>query len=140
MGSIVMLDFVRWIVQGRVLLVQFSGILSLEDVNQMNIRAAVLMEEALPPHVDVIANGTFVTQFDRNLVNIRNLRGSLGKHPLVNWHIIVDPDPNPAMQFLGSMVFKLLGARYRVMDTIESALAFLQATEPQPLIRTDLGE
>jgi hypothetical protein len=135
-----MLDFVRWIVQGRVLLVQFSGVLTLEDVQAMNQQAIVLMEEALPPHVDVIANGTFVTQFDRNLVNVRNLRGSLGKHPMVNWHIIVDPDPNPAMQFLGSIVFKLLGARYRVMKTIEDALSFLQATEAQPLTRTDLGD
>jgi hypothetical protein len=135
-----MLDFVRWIVQGRVMLVQFSGVLTLEDVQAMNTQAAVLMEEALPPHVDVIANGTYVTQFDRHLINVRNLRGSLGKHPLVNWHIIVDPDPNPAMQFLGSIVFKLLGARYRVMKTIEEALSFLQAGEVSPLMRTDMGD
>lgn len=135
-----MLDFVRWIVQGRVLLVQFSGILTLEDVHQMNMQALVLMDEALPPHVDVIANGTFVTQFDRDLVNVRNLRGSLGKHPMLNWHIIVDPDPNPAMKFLGSIVFKLLGARYRVMATVEEALEFLQASEAFPMKRTDQGE
>lgn len=135
-----MLDFVRWLVQGRVMLVQFSGVLTLEDVQQMNEKAALLMEEAIPPHVDVIANGTYVTQFDRNLVNVRNLRSSLGKHPMVNWHIIVDPDPNPAMQFLGSIVFKLLGARYRVMKTVDDALNFLQAGELSPMTRTDLGE
>jgi hypothetical protein len=135
-----MLDFVRWIVQGRVMLVQFSGVLTLEDVHQMNAKALVLMGEALPPHIDVIANGTLVTQFDRDLVNVRNLSGSLGKHPLLNWHIIVDPDPNPAMKFLGSIVFKLLGARYRVMDTIEDALSFLQAGETFPMTRTDLGD
>ena len=73
-------------------------------------------------------------------MNIRNLRGSLGKHPLVNWHIIVDPDPNPTMCFIGSIVFNLLGARYRVMNTVEEALAFLQAGEAQTLTRTDLGD
>jgi len=135
-----MLDFVRWVVQGRVMLVQFSGVLTLENVKQMNAQAAILMEQALPPHVDVIADGTSVTKFDPDLVNIRNLRGSLGKHPLVNWHIIVDPDPNPAMRFIGSIVFNLLGARYRVMSTVEEALAFLQAGNEQSLTRTDLGE
>lgn len=135
-----MLDSVRWIVQGRIMLVQFSGVLTLEDVNQMNAQALILMADAVPPHVDVIANGTFVTQFDRNLVNIRNLRASLGKHPLVNWHIIVDPDPNPAMRFIGSIVFNLLGARYRVMNTVDEAFAFLQAGDAFPMTRTDLGE
>jgi hypothetical protein len=135
-----MLDFVRWMVQGRVLLVQFSGVLTLEDVHQMNMQALVLMEEALPPHVDVIANGTLVTQFDKDLVNVRNLSGSLGKHPMLNWHIIVDPDPNPAMKFLGSIVFKLLGARYRVMSSIDDALEFLGAREAFPMNRTDMGD
>lgn len=135
-----MLDFVRWLVQGRVILVQFSGVLSLQDVHEMNAKAAVLMQQALPPHVHVIADGTRVTEFDKDLISIRTMHGALAKHPLVNWHIIVDPKPNPAMKFIGSTVFNLLGARMRVMTSIDEAMAFLQAGESEPLIRLKLDE
>jgi len=135
-----MLDFVRWAVPGRVMLVQFSGTLDVQDVAQMNERAAVLMEEALPPHVNVIVDSTLVTKFASALMNIKNLRSMLGKHPMVNWHIIVSPDPNPAMRFIGSMVFNLLGARLRVSPTVDEAIQFLQAWESEQLKRTDQSD
>jgi hypothetical protein len=132
-----MLDFVRWTVPGRVMLVQFSGTLGIEDVIQMNEKALVLMEEALPPHVNVIVDSTLVTKFAPALMNIKNLRSMLGKHPMVNWHIIVSPDPHPAMRFVGSMVFNLLGARLRVTPTVDEAIQFLEAWESDELRRTD---
>lgn len=119
------------------MLVQFSGTLDVEDVVQMNASAVILMEEALPPHVNVIVDSTLVTKFSPTLMNIKNLRSMLGKHPMVNWHIIVSPDPNPAMRFVGSIVFNLLGARLRVTPTVDEALQFLQAWESEQLKRTD---
>lgn len=136
-SRLLMLDFVRWTVPGRVMLVQFSGTLDVEDVMHMNARAIVLMEDALPPHVHVIVDSTLVTKFASTLMNIKNLRGMLGKHPLVNWHIIVSPDPHPAMRFVGSMVFNLLGARLRVTKTVDEAIEFLQSCESEPLKRSD---
>jgi hypothetical protein len=135
-----MLDFVRWTVPGRVMLVQFSGTLDIQDVSQMNEGAVVLMEEALPPHVNVIVDSTLVTKFAPALMNIKNLRSMLGKHPMVNWHIIVSPEPNPAMRFVGSMVFNLLGARLRVTRTVDEAIQFLQAWESEQLKRTDQSD
>jgi hypothetical protein len=132
-----MLDFVRWTVTGRVLLVQFSGLLTPDDVQQMNTQAALLMEEALPPHVHVIVDGERVTKFASELMNIRMLRSLLGKHPQVNWHIIVDPDPNPAMHFIGMAVFNLMRARLRVIATVDEAIAFLQTWEFEHLKRVD---
>ena len=39
-----MLDFAHWMVQGRVLLVQFSGVLTLEDIRQVNEQGLILLE------------------------------------------------------------------------------------------------
>jgi len=98
------------------------------------------LEDALPPHVDLIADTTNVTQFDRDLMNMRNLKTTLITHSLINWHISVTPKPNPAVRFVMGVIFNLMGARYRVINTVPEALAFLQASSNYNLTRTDLRE
>jgi len=135
-----MLDFVRWAVQGRVILMQFSGVLTLEDLKQMDTQANILIQDALPPHIDAIFDVTDVTQFDSHLMNIRNLKTTSIKNPIINWYISVTPQPNPAVIFVATMLFKVLGSRYRGMNTIDEALTFLQAGSNYDLTRTDLAE
>jgi len=135
-----MLDFAHWMVQGRVLLVQFSGVLTLDDINQMNSQVIVLIQNALPPHVDLICDLTYITQFDSQLANIRKFKTIAIKYPHINWYISVRANSNPAMHFVATMVSSLIGVRYRGMKTVQEALAFLQASSNYDLTRTDIGE
>lgn len=126
MGTSYMLHEIKWIVSGQILGIQFSGVMNRAQVQEMNQRAMAMLDaEGLAPAAHVIIDVSLVKQYERDTMSVELLHDVVERHRLVDWIVIVDPNPNAIVRFVGLTLCSLMKFRYHVTKTLDDATAFL---------------
>jgi hypothetical protein len=121
-----MLDEVIWIIPGQILCAQLSGMVDRAQIQELNQTCLDLLNaEALPPSAHIIIDVSDVTQYERDMFNVQLLQNVVDHHPLVDWIVIVDPNPNAIVRFVGLTLVSLMKFRCHVAKTRHDAVAFI---------------
>lgn len=114
---------VKWLVKDAILFTYVYGKFVEEDINVMFETGFRLIEESehAPVHAIIKAD------LDENpsLATLSKMGRQRTTHPKSGWSIIVMPT-NPIVRFGADLMSQLIKVRYRRVDSMEAALAFLK--------------
>lgn len=125
-----LIEKVYWHTPDRILVVQSSGTLTLDDLEQ----GFFLLEDCLNAkttdcavHVITdVTNRTSVSPELYNLAQLIRVTQKINRHPCLGWFIVVDQEPVRVLQFLATAAQHLAHSRLHVVKTVDKALGFLQ--------------
>ena len=128
-----MFDRVYWLVDGRVIVAQYSDTLELQDVAEAVSQVIGLMDsDGQPPLVHVIFDASYRTALSSDVMNVKRvaaLTEDLRHHRLLGWFMVADSSPHPIMRFVGSVVSQLVMNRFRICASLDDCIQFLQMTD-----------
>jgi len=119
----------EWYVEGRVILEEAYGNVTIEELVRFNAEVtALIVEKGIPP-VHVIVDLTRVEKYPSSL---REIMGTMRqKSPeKVGWMLIVTD--SPILRFIASTIFQLARLKLRTFATLPQARQFL-AENDDPL-------
>jgi hypothetical protein len=112
----------EWYVEGRVILEEAYGNVTIEELVRFNAEVTTLIIEKGIPPVHVIVDLTRVEKYPSSLREVMSTMRQKAPEK-VGWMLIVTE--NPIMRFVASMVFQLVRLRLRTFATMEQAKGFL---------------
>lgn len=123
-----MLDRIYWIVPGHAVVFEVIEEVTLEAVRELieSIRKTI-DEKETSGYVDVLLDVSRVTRYHSDTMNIRKLFGAVKRHEAVRWNIIVNPKPNPVVDFVIRTVTQLFKTQLAIVPTIDDAMSFIQS-------------
>jgi len=113
---------IGWFVDGRVIYQRFYGAVTLEELAEASRAVREFVTEGTAP-VHGLIDITAVHQHPTSPAEIRRALRDLRFDPRRGWIIVIGVDP--ITRYLASVVFQLLGLRFRTLDTFDEALHFL---------------
>ncbi len=113
---------IGWFVKGRVIYQRFYGAVTLEELGEASRTVSEFVAEGTAP-VHGLIDITAVQQHPTTASEIRRALRDLRFDPRRGWLIVIGVDP--ITRYLASVVFQLLGLRFRTVDTCDEALHFL---------------
>jgi hypothetical protein len=117
---------IEWLVEGRVLHVRYGGVFTLEDVKAASRNIEILVNQAgHEAGVHVIQDAAGSDEIDSSVFNFGEFQRHMYRHPLIQWTIVVDPDPNPVLRFIGTTLARILQAKFQVVKTLDEAKTVL---------------
>jgi len=118
-----------WLIAGRVLYAARSGQESLEALASFTQQVIQHLENAGPPPVHIIWNmsGLIVDGVDRQ--QAIPFLNRIMQHHDVKWFVVVDVGMKPFRRLMASTILRLIGVRWRTVDSREDALAFLRRVD-----------
>ena len=128
-----MIDRVDWLVPSRIILFEVSGQVMLQDVRDLtrDIRAMIEADDQTN-FVDVFLDVNRVTGYHPETMNIGKLFGAAKPQKRVRWNIIINPHPNPILDFVVRTVCQLFKTQLRIVPTLDEAVTFIQTkTAPE---------
>ncbi len=135
-----------WYIPGRILLVEYSGVVTIDDLRaSLDTMRQLGKTEAKPPYLHIIGDSSPRTTLDKSLFSLKSLAAVTDLQEdksMFGWTIHVDPSPNTTINFLLNSVAQIIKSRFRTFPAMESCLSFLNemdATLP-PLSVSDLNQ
>jgi hypothetical protein len=126
-----MIGDVYWHIEGHVLIVEFSGVITLEDVRESNQRIGEMADSvAEGTGLHVIADARNRTEIHSELRSLKNFRDASALSDDIGWLIVVDPNPDIVLRFVVNTLSQLASQRFRVFTSFEDALDFLYDMVP----------
>jgi hypothetical protein len=126
-----MLDRVYWLIPGEVLTFELSGVITLQDVKSISDEIQAKIEtESQSPYIDILLDVNHVTRYHPETLNIKKSVGTAKKHPRARWTIIINPHPNPVVDFVVRTVCQIFKTQLTIIPTRDAALAFIQTKQP----------
>lgn len=131
-----MIGDVYWQIAGRVLVVEFTGVITIDDVRKSNQRIRNLVEsDGKAAMVHVISDARTRTDIHKELRSLKNFKEASQTSDDTGWLIVVDPNPDIVLRFVVNTLSQLTSQRFRVMTSFDDATNFLyemDATLPAP--------
>ena len=124
---------IQWYVEGRVILEEAFGDVTVEELIRFNAEVTTLIVDQGIAPVHVIVDLTKVEKYPSSL---REVLGTMRqKHPeKVGWMLVVTE--SPIMRFVASTVFQIARLKLRTFATLQQAKGFLaEIDETVALIR-----
>jgi hypothetical protein len=117
---------VSWVVPQRVLLQQFYGHVTLDDVHDLSAESRRYQNAGIPL-IHSLVDLSSVEKYPTSLVAIRSAMTRQHDPDRIGWILLVGAT-NPILRFFASVITQVAGdkIRFRLMDTREQALAFLR--------------
>jgi hypothetical protein len=126
-----MIQDVYWHIEGHVLIVEFTGIITLEDVRESNQRISEHVDSvAAGTGLNVIADARNRTEIHSELRSLKNFKDASALSDNVGWLLVVDPNPDIVLRFVVNTLSQLASQRFRVFTSFEDALDFLHDMVP----------
>ena len=116
----------QWMVPNRVILTQFWGRVSLQDIQQFISD----LQHTIPkgtPQVHHISDGLEIEYIDISLKTLQMILRGIRPSEYLGWHIEVTD--NPINQMISSIVSRFANVSYRTSDSMQGALSFLKASD-----------
>jgi hypothetical protein len=137
-----MIDRCQWIIDGRVLFVDHSGDMTLE-----NMKSSI---DAVVENLNQVNSGKRVhilsysqgMQVDRTLLNLPALNAISKQylnHPNLGWTFSIGADVNPLLNSLGRIITQVGNVNFRPFSSVDAAMAFIYELEPD-LANTPINE
>ncbi len=109
-----------WLIPNRVILQRFYGDVTLDDIRESDRVMPTFMDEGVPL-IHTLMDATEITSHP-NLKEIHST-ASMKIYEGEGWRVLVGA-PGIA-RFIGSVVFQLMGQRYRMFDTLDEGVRFI---------------
>jgi hypothetical protein len=120
-----------WHVDGQVLVVEFIGVITLEDVKESNQRISELIDSGTRESmVHLIADARQRTEIHKELRSLKNFKEASSSSDEMGWLIVVDPNPDVVLRFVVNALSQLTSQRFRVFTSFEDATDFLYEMDP----------
>jgi hypothetical protein len=119
-----------WLVENRVMLTRLSGHVTIDDLVQ-NAREGTLMIESGIKPVYSLVDASRIEQFPLRL-NQMHAVSEQGSSDKLDW-IIIYGIPNRFISFLATTFVQVIQKRYKVVGTLDEAMAFVNSREPHPI-------
>jgi hypothetical protein len=119
---------ISWYIPGRVVLVQFTDTISLEEAEACSDEVAQAIQDGKPPLVHLIAD---TTKMDRFPTNLNLLNRSASKHlwqPNLGWTIVITA--NSTTRWISGIITQVARVRFRMFPTLQDGLSFLNDQDP----------
>jgi len=124
-----------WLVEGKVILIEMSGELSLEELQASAAQSLDALNQANETLHQII-DFTHASSLANNLSDLSKLSRPVNEHPLLGW-VVMYGIQNKLIKFLTTMTGQLTNSKLKSVDTREDATAFLQHVEPLIVFETD---
>jgi hypothetical protein len=116
-----------WLVEGRVLLIESSGVSGVADWRTIQQVAYDAIETAgKPPQVHIIHQVLDHAAISNQSYRVAEVRSSIRQHPLIGWVIIVTEQPDPILRFIATIVAQILRQQFRIVPNMTDALELLK--------------
>jgi hypothetical protein len=119
-----------WLIENRVMLTRLSGHVTIDDLVQ-NAREGTLMIESGIKPVYSLVDASGIEQFPLRL-NQMHAVSEQGSSDKLDW-IIIYGIPNRFISFLATTFVQVIQKRYKVVGTLDEAMAFVNSREPHPI-------
>lgn len=109
-----------WLIPNRVILQRFYGDVTLEDIRESDRVLPAFVAEGIPL-VHTLTDVRDITSHP----NLKEIHGtaSMATYEGEGWRVLVGAQG--IARFIGSVLFQLMGQRYRMFDTMEEGLQFI---------------
>ena len=118
-----------WLVENRVMLTRLSGHVTIEDLAENARQGTALIESGIAPVYSLVDAGQ-MESFPLKLTEIKTISDQ-GSSEKLGW-IVIYGIPNRFVSFMATTLFQLLRKNYKVVDTQEEAMSFVNSLEIQP--------
>lgn len=130
-----------WLVEGRIINARLSGEVTPDDIRQSAAQVVQMIDSSDAELVHALHDATDVQSLPLRMIELRQAVKAAYNHPNLGWTVAFQVD-SAVMRFLGNMTSSIFSIRYKIVDTREDALAWLQemdATLPElsPATLTD---
>ncbi|MEM6527589.1 MAG: hypothetical protein AAF653_04805 [Chloroflexota bacterium] len=115
---------ISWLVTGRISYFRYSGVVTLDEIEQASQRGIEMLGESDAVLVHSIQDGRKVTEFPKNLKAMLDVSGKAMQHAKMGWMVNLT-DQNPFLVYIASMIGKLTQTRQRFLPDVKAALTFL---------------
>lgn len=136
-----MFEKIYWYLDGRILMADFGGTASLEDVKKASKLALMMLNnENQPPMTHVIANVINVSNLDASILKLHPMREAITpvlSNPHTGWFVLVDSEPDHVILFIIKTITELTSRRMRVVPTLQDALQFIDDIDPSITLPSD---
>jgi len=129
---------ISWSIEQRIMLIEVSGNITLEEFKQMHDESFTYLVQS-PHKVHAIAD---LNQFEAIPTNIRMLFSATNKekHPNQGMTVLVMPKMSGIIRFVASLIMQTLRLEYRVCENIDDALKILQRIDVDVKIPQAMSE
>lgn len=119
----------RWLVEGKVVLTEFSGNIDIEDLleNDKDLYRMVTEGEA-PVHIICLASE--VDKFPKQIAKINQSAEPYLRNEAMGWFVLVGLD-NRLIRFIGSTVAQVTKLKMKQTDSLEEAVGVLKKIDPR---------
>jgi hypothetical protein len=114
-----------WLVEGRVVYIEFSGVGTIEELREA-VASEINVIETSPQTVHFINDSTRQEKITFGLANIKTLL-NIPAVQAKGWHIVVTP--HRFNRFIANIAGQFNSTRHREFATIEEAIQFLQEAD-----------
>jgi hypothetical protein len=122
-----MLYQTSWLVDGRVLLIESSGVTGVQDWHTIQEVAYDAIEAAgKPPQVHIVHKVIDHAAVSNQSYRVAEIRSTIRQHSLIGWVIIVTEQPDPILRFIATIVAQILRQRFRIVPDMTEALDLLK--------------
>lgn len=117
-----------WLVPDRVVYYKVEGDLELPEMDAVSKDLFARLEQS-PSRVYIIANTIGLTDVPKNVPAVRTLTQPFLMHPRLEAFLLTSG--NPIVNFLGTIVSQVIGARLMTFKTVDAAMEHIFKVEPE---------
>ena len=125
-----MLDRISWLVDGRIIMAEFSGLLSLGDFLQVREQFETLIPTNHPQSFYILYHTTARTGIDWRLSDLAHVRDLGYTHPRLRRLIVIDAKPHPLASAVGRIAVHFHGFSIQITRSQDEAMAHLYQIDP----------
>lgn len=125
-----MLNKIYWQVPGRVIVTEYAGAVSVDDLVFGGETVVQLIDiKGQQPYVHAIIDTSKRANVDDasflNEASIASIQQSLQTHPLAGWTVIIDPRSGRMNRWIRQLSGRAHQSHYHICGSLDDALAFL---------------
>lgn len=121
---------ISWYLQDRIVLVTFIGNVTIDDIKAICVQYIELVDAAPGQGlIHAFHDGKQLDTLPKSVQDTVTASRSAFHHPRSGWTIGYNAY-KPAVRFMGNMATRILGVRYRIVDTQADAIKFLKMVDP----------
>lgn len=104
----------RWLVQDRVALVEFTGDISIDDLQSNDADMLRYVSSGTAP-VHIVCKLTNMGKFPSNIATISQSANQYLRHPSMGWFLVLGIN-NPFLGFIGKVVANISQLKFKQVD------------------------
>ena len=117
----------RWFVKNKIIITDFIGDISLDDLKESGMKVMELLEQSDSPLVHLLTNETYLLSLPSSIKEISESSPFM-QHPQMGWMIMYGSEDRLA-KFKAAIVTGIVKTRHRRFLTLSESLDFLVAMD-----------